>query len=542
MVITILLEPGVPITRIETEENQNKTLLMLLREQRVYVDAPCNGKGSCGKCLVQYLSGAPEAGEREIEKLSETEIKKGWRLACLSVPKGDCEVCLHLQKEKNMAVETAFSCGEKSADGEFGQTYSQSTRVDEYLKEKGTQTYNDEYGVALDIGTTTLAALLFRLPEGENLQTAVSVNHQRAYGADVISRIKAANEGNGRVLQNIIRKDILGLLEELVRKEKIRKEQIKHLIVVGNTTMCHLLLGYSCEKLGKTPFTPVDISLQKKSFQQIFDSEEYETEITVLPGISAFVGADIVSGIYSTGMCEGKESRMLLDLGTNGEMALYADGRLTVTSVAAGPALEGGNISCGMPGVPGAIAHAALFGKERMIVKTIGKQPPEGLCGTGIVDVVYELLKHHLIDENGILAEPYFAQGYPVVPGKVFFTQEDIRQVQMAKAAVCAGIELLLHHAGMEVWQVKEIFVAGGFGFALDVQKSIGIGLLPKAFRGKVTAVGNSALEGARRYLTEPDAGRSMTEMMEHTEEINLAMQKGFEEAYLKEMQFNTIF
>lgn len=528
MVITILQESGVPITRIETEENQKKPLLKLLQEQQVYVDAPCNGKGSCGKCMVQYLGGAPKASEREIEKLSEIEIEKGWRLACLSVPKGDCEVCLHLQKEKEMAVETGFSRGEKRA----------STQVEEYLREEGGQTDSDEYGVALDIGTTTLAAILVSLPAGEILQTAVSVNHQRAYGADVISRIKAANEGSGKALQNMIRKDILGLLQELARKENIGKHQMKHLVVVGNTTMCHLLLGYSCEKLGKAPFLPVDISFQEKTFLQVFENEEYEAKITVLPGISAFVGADIVAGIYSTGMRSGKESSLLLDLGTNGEMALYADGRLTVTSVAAGPALEGGNISFGMPGVPGAIAHAAFFGKERMIVKTIGKQPPEGLCGTGIVDVVYELLKHHLIDENGILAEPYFAQGYPVVPGKIFFTQEDIRQVQMAKAAVCAGIKMLLHHAGIETGQVKEVFVAGGFGFALDVEKSIGIGLLPKAFRGKVTAVGNSALEGARRYLTDPDARWSMTEMIKHTEEINLAMQKGFEEAYLKEMQF----
>lgn len=529
MVITILQEPGVPITRIETEKNQKKTLLRLLQEQRIYVDAPCNGKGSCGKCLVQYISGAPEATNEERNKLSEKEIENGWRLACQSVPDEDGEVCLYLQKQKDMAVETGFSYGEWHTDGT-------SVHKDaECIRKEGNII---EYGVALDIGTTTLAAALVSLSTGETCQTAVSVNHQRSYGADVISRIKAANEGNGHILQKIIQEDILGLLQELVRKETIEKRQIRHLVIAGNTTMCHLLLGYSCEGLGKAPFTPEDISLQEKTFQQVFDSGEYEAKITVLPGISAFVGADIVAGIYSMGMCKKEQGSMLLDIGTNGEMVLYANGHLTVTSVAAGPALEGGNISCGMPGIPGAIAHAVLFGRERMIVKTIGKQQPEGLCGTGIVDVVYELLKHRLVDENGTLKEPYFEQGYPVVPGKIFFTQEDIRQVQMAKAAVCAGIERLLCHVGLKAEQVREVFVAGGFGFALDTEKAIGIGLFPKGFRGRITAVGNSALEGAKRYLSEQNAGQDMTELAVHAGEINLAMQEGFEEAYLKEMRF----
>lgn len=534
MVITVLQESGVGSTRIETEEKQKKTLLELLREKQIYVDAPCNGRGNCGKCLVQYQSGAPEPTEREKKKLTEAQCSDGWRLACLSVPQVDCEVRLRMQKQENMAVETGFS-HENRKNVEVRTTPLQD------IERKGRkETQNDgvnDFGVALDIGTTTLAASLLRLSTGETCQNAVSVNHQRAYGADVISRIRAANEGKASPLQNCIREDILLLLQKLAAQEQIGREQIKHLVITGNTTMCHLLLGYSCENLGKAPFSPVDISLQKRTWKQVFENEEYGAEVTILPGISAFVGADIAAGIYSTNLCD-ESCTMLLDIGTNGEMALYAKGHLFVTSVAAGPALEGGNISCGMPGIMGAVSHAALFGRNRMVVKTIGNGKPEGLCGTGIIDVVYELVKHRLVDENGTLQPEFFEKGYPVVKDSIYFTQEDIRQVQMAKAAIHAGIELLLMQAGTEISRVEKVYLAGGFGTAIDVEKAMGIGLLPKEFRGKVVSVGNSALEGAKRCLLEPKAGEEMAELAERAEEINLAMKEAFQETYLGRMQF----
>lgn len=542
MVITVLREPGVVSTRIETEEEQTKTLLELLRKAQIYVDAPCNGRGNCGKCLVQYQSGAPEPTEQEKRKLSEIQCREGWRLACLSVPKVDCEVCLHMQGQENMAVETGFSHGGRKNTGVQAETGAGKRKIGSQDIESGEgeemQLWEaNDYGVALDMGTTTLAASLLCLSTGDTCRNAVSVNHQRAYGADVISRIKAANEGKATVLQSCIREDILLLLQKLTEQEQIGGEQVKHLVITGNTTMCHLLLGYSCENLGKAPFSPVDITLQKKSWKQVFENEEYRAEVTILPGISAFVGGDITAGIYSTNLC-GESCTMLLDIGTNGEMALYAKGKLLVTSVAAGPALEGGNISCGMPGVPGAVSHGALFGRNRMVVKTIGKGRPEGLCGTGIIDVVYELVKHRLVDENGTLQPEFFEKGYPVVKDSIYFTQEDIRQVQMAKAAIHAGIELLLMQAGMQLSQVEKVCLAGGFGTAIDVEKAIGIGLLPKEFRGKVIPVGNSALEGAKRCLLEPEAGEKMAELADSAEEINLAMREAFQEAYLNRMQF----
>ena len=229
---------------------------------------------------------------------------------------------------------------------------------------------------------------------------------------------------------------------------------------------------------------------------------------------------------------------MLLDIGTNGEMALFAGDRHFVTSVAAGPAFEGGNISCGMAGVSGAVSRAVLFGRNRMVVKTVGNAKPEGLCGSGIIDVVYELVKHRFVDKNGILRPEFFEKGYPVVKDSIYFTQEDIRQVQMAKAAIHAGIELLLKAAGMQLSRVERVFLAGGFGTAIDIDKAAGIGLLPTELRRKVTAVGNSALAGAKCCLLEPEAGEKMAELAKTAQEINLALQPEFEETYLKRMQF----
>lgn len=536
-------EQGTGISRIGTEGEQKKTLLELLRENGIYLDTPCNGRGSCGKCLVQYGSGAPEPAEQEKKKLAEGKLREGWRLACVSVPTEDCEILVPTQGQEEMAVETGFSCGEKK---------------------KGAVPSGQGYGVALDIGTTTLAAALIKISTGETCGNAVSVNHQRAYGADVISRIKAAREGKAAILQSCIREDVLALIEKLTAQAQIAGEQIIFLVIAGNTTMCHLLLGYSCEGLGKAPFTPVDISLQKKSWEEVFGNREYPAEVTVLPGFSAFVGADIVAGIYSTDLCgrqqtnggeilqrssgeqktsgekktSGESCALLLDIGTNGEMALFAGDRLFVTSVAAGPAFEGGNISCGMAGVSGAVSRAVLFGRNRMVVKTVGNAKPEGLCGSGIIDVVYELVKHRFVDKNGILRPEFFKKGYPVVKDSIYFTQEDIRQVQMAKAAIHAGIELLLKAAGMQLSRVERVFLAGGFGTAIDIDKAAGIGLLPTELRRKVTAVGNSALAGAKCCLLEPEAGEKMAELAKTAQEINLALQPEFEETYLKRMQF----
>lgn len=502
------------------DSTNRKNILEICREQGIYLDAPCNGNGTCGKCRVRMTEGATEPCEVEKKFLTEQEMKNGIRLACKSIPRENCVVEFPEDRAETMEIHTGF--------------YQE--RVAAGSKNKGVQT---AYGVAVDIGTTTLAAVLIESDTGKQDKTAVSVNHQRIYGADVISRIQAACYGNAEELRHCIQNDITELIRRLMESVD-NNIHISRVAIAGNTTMLHILQGFSCEGLGKAPFRVVDNSLQKKNWKEVFENDFLSAEVVILPGISSFVGADITAGIYSSGMYqESEKTVMLLDIGTNGEMVLGNKKHLLASSVAAGPAFEGGNISCGMPKIAGAVTQAMLYGKQHMVVKTMGKEPPKGICGTGIIDVMYELVRHRMVDENGVLVKEWFKEGFLVDGKTIRFTQEDIRQVQMAKAAIRAGIECLAQKYGVTLAEIDTVYIAGGFGFHLDEMKAIGIGLLPEAFRGKITAIGNSSLEGAKRVLSDTTAEDKMRQIAADTEEINLAESSDFHDLYIKNMLFS---
>ncbi|MGN0348105.1 MAG: ASKHA domain-containing protein [Roseburia sp.] len=531
MTILELREADGKIRQIEISDAE-QTLLTILRERQIYLDAPCGGKGSCGRCRVRFLSGAPAPSEKEKGRLSKEELAGGIRLACAAHLTSDCTVELLQSGQEAIAAVTGSSIRENPSAGRRKQASG-----------------SDPYGIAIDIGTTTLAASLVSLQTSEVRNTVTEVNHQRSYGADVISRIQASNEGKGEALRESIRQDLRHMVERLTEQEGIGTEALAKIVIAANTAMCHLLLGFSCENLGNTPFLPVDISLIRRSAAEVLDMnrEALRAELLIVPGISVFVGADIVAGIYETGMAEREEVALLLDIGTNGEMVIGNRNRLLATSTAAGPVFEGGGISCGVPGISGAITHVAI--KKKLWrgryafapdIETIAKKPPIGLCGTGIIDTVSELIRHGLIDENGTLAEEFFEEGFPVAGeeegSSIFFTQRDIREVQMGKAAICAGLKTLIAEYQMEP---SRIYLAGGFGTCMDVEKAIRIGLFPKSFAGKVTAVGNSSLSGAVRFLLEGEAAEKKTEAIAAaSEEMNLAMHTGFQDTYLEEMFF----
>lgn len=570
--------------RIFLQKKQNKTILELLREQGEYLDAPCSGKGTCGKCciIIEETRKTDPPKQREKEVFTERELEEGWRLSCMTVPTDDLYVCIPEIRENQIQVQMEFVRNTKMESDVQATTVICENKIEDRaqigsdgeIKPENMDTEKSVYGIAIDIGTTTLAAELISLTDEICLKTASSVNHQRAYGADVISRIRAAASGDAEKLRESILKDVRDLAETLLAGQDENVLNVSKIVIAGNTTMIHLLLGYSCVGLGAAPFTPVNLAPEDVTWGEL--NGEYEetresgdakesgvardgsdarehgyvrecghtginqtTKVQIMPGISAFVGGDITAGMMGCGMRPDK-CEMLIDIGTNGEMVLAAGDHFLVSSVAAGPAFEGGNISCGMPGVPGAVCRAVLFGKNNMVTKTIGNKPAIGLCGTGIIDVMYELVRHHIVDTQGILGEPWFEKGFPVVPGKIYFTQEDIRQVQMAKAAICAGLEVLLQKSNISYEQIKKVYVAGGFGMGLDMEKALGIGLLPIGLRGKLTPVGNSALEGAARCLTHSKESSDMQpqEIAAISHEINLADTPEFQELYLKHMQF----
>ena len=363
--------------RINIITKQEKVnLLDWLREREHYIPAYCGGKGICGKCKVRFVSNPPEPTENEKKFFSPEELEEGWRLACVTEVAGEGQIELPMAGEEEIEVETGFR-GLKEANPQID---SETTDQNHFV-------------VAVDIGTTTLAASLVDQKTKKVIKTVTSVNHQRMYGADVISRIEAANRGEGDGLQKLILKDLEYLLQNL----EVPMERTQ-LIISGNTTMEHLLQGYSCKTLGVAPYTPVDISLH-----------EYKN-MTILPGISTYVGADIVSGIVACGMNRSEKVSILVDVGTNGEMAIGNKDRILVASTAAGPAFEGGNIKCGVAGVPGAIASVNIE-NDKINLKTIGDKEAIGICGSGVVEITYELKKNKIIDETGLMVDAYFDDG-----------------------------------------------------------------------------------------------------------------------------------
>ena len=511
---------------------QQKNLLEMLQEKNEYISAPCNGNGICGKCIVRYKSGATEPTKQDREFLSEKQLEQGYRLACQSYPTEEYKVEIP-ELEETIEVLSQW----------------ENQRTEEILKNtaEGTaeKTENALYGICIDIGTTTLAALLVNLETEADCQTAVSVNHQRAYGSDVLSRISASNGGKKWEIQRCIRQDLQKLIRELLQKEKITEQQIQRIVIAGNTTMCHLLRGFSCETLGVAPFLPVDLSWMEGSAADFLGMKELDTKVVILPGISAFVGADIMAGIAKMNMHRSEGYHLLLDIGTNGEMVLGNCRHMYVTSTSAGPAFEGGNISCGMAGIPGVISHVFMEETGKAGFQVIGeadgenkkKQQAIGICGTGMIDLVYELRKHQMIDEHGTYSDLYFDTGYELA-GKVKFTQNDIREIQMAKAAIRAGVDILVKKAGIAFDEVDDCYLAGGFGTKIDIIKAAGIGLIPKELEVKTIPVGNTVLAGTKEVLLGRISKDELEKIQTMADVINLAEENDFEELYLSYMDF----
>lgn len=514
------------VSQIQGKEGEK--LLDALIRNGIYISAACGGRGKCGKCKVQMTENPTKITKEEQSYFSEEALAAGWRLACLAVLEADCSVVIESDDES--AFEVVSSCqDEKSGAAKKKEAF---------------------YEIGIDIGTTTIAINLVGGESHQICESYSAVNRQRAYGADVVSRIQASNEGKREELKHSIQKDLMDGICHVVREAGISPAQITRVVIAGNTTMGHLFMGYSCESLGVYPFTPVNIKTISGTFLELFDTMPEEAEgfanakVTLLPGITTYVGADIVAGMLYCNMDQSEKPCLLIDLGTNGEMAVGKKDRFLVTSTAAGPAFEGGNISCGMGSVQGAICNVRIDGKMIQL-NTIGKKPPVGLCGTGVIETVYELLKEELIDESGMLDEDYFDDGYELTrtpEGEpIAFTQKDVREIQLAKSAVRAGVETLLLRYGASYEDIDTVYLAGGFGYKIDLNKAVGIGLLPAELQGKIVAVGNSSLGGALASLSREDAWKRMEQIVAASEEIPLSTDKDFNQFYMDYMFFEEV-
>lgn len=535
----------------------NFSLLEQLREQNIYMNAVCSGKGSCGKCRIQMLSGVTEPDDIEHQFFDKKELAAGFRLACRTFPQNDCSIIVETFEETAFQavaeyfVEKKANMSENIYTQSMSENFRQRKSCDIQQELVYTQPISEEvYVIAIDLGTTTIAMELIEKNTGHILHTLTMLNRQRMYGADVVSRIQAANAGKGKELQDSICEDLYQGIKKLIKEYKVNPQTVKEIGIAGNTTMGHLLMGYSCKTLGVYPFTPVNIETIAKEFRELFWKQQQnegmaaldiEAKVILLPGISAYVGADIVAGILACHIDKKEKPCMLIDLGTNGEMVIGNREKILVTSVAAGPAFEGGNISCGMGSVLGAI-HKVSLEAGQIQLETIGNKGPLGLCGTGVIETVCELLKEKIVDETGMFSEEFIEDGFlleKTLDGKELrFTQKDVREIQLAKSAVRAGIETLLKHYDTTYEEIDEVFLAGGFGYEINIEKTMAIGMLPKEFQGKIKIVGNSSLGGTTKYLIEADAIERCQEMRKKVQEVELSLDTNFTDCYMKYMFF----
>lgn len=385
-----------------------------------------------------------------------------------------------------------------------------------------------QYGVALDVGTTTLAARLYGT-EGL-LAQACAPNPQRRYGADVISRIGKALEGEG-ALTVCVRAAIAALLREMAATASILPEQVDAMVITGNTAMLYLLTGRSPGCLSHAPFdtdTHFDLALTGEALELPCPG----ASVYLPPCISAFIGADVTTALLAVGVCRKGETTLLADIGTNGEMALWHRGRLTCCSTAAGPAFEGTGLSMGMPGEAGAIDHVSVQ-HGGLTAHTIGEVPPTGICGSGAVSAIAALLATEQMDDGGRLDRAPVSIAPPVV-----FTQRDMRTLQLAKSAVRSGIDALLDSKKLACRQVSALAIAGGFGSGLDVRSAAAIGLIPPLLAEKTHIWGNAALAGAAMVLHHTDLMEAARFFTHRAKVLDLNKSVAFSHHFVDNMMF----
>ena len=471
-------------------------------------EEPCGGHGKCGKCKVIARGELSEITDAEKHLLTQDELAKGVRLACLTYALGTCNIETIAEREETQIV----------GNGELPTMDLKPA----FLK----------YGVAIDIGTTTLAARLYDT-KGALLSESSRLNPQQAWGADVISRIEAALGGKGKDLAYSIRKALDEMLYELAQKVNIAPESIDGVVITGNTVMLSLLAEESVEPFSHAPFDAKRLFGETMTAEQLkLSSLVPDAKIYLPPCISAFVGADTACAILATELTKQTAPTMLADIGTNGEMALWNNGKLTVCSTAAGPAFEGVGISMGMRGAIGAIDKVTLQ-DGKLQVHVIGETEPKGICGSGLVDAIACMLDQEILDESGFLEDEPFEIKAPVT-----LTQKDIRMLQLAKSAICAGLLTLMEDEGLKPEQVARLYIAGGFGSYLNAQSAARIGLLPNELAQNAKAVGNAALAGASMLLLDQTSRDFVAAFVQNTALLELATNAVFLEEYTNRMLF----
>ena len=479
-------------------------------------DFSCAGKQTCKKCRVRITAGfenisPPGAGEREF--LSDEDIKNNIRLACMCEVFGDIRVA---SAEAGLLVHTA---GIKSRD-------------------MATDMPGGGYGVAADIGTTTVAVYLYSLETGALIAYAGAENPQRIHGADVISRINYVIEHGGlERLQQLILGCLSGLIDNICAVHDIARGSINRLAFAGNTVMQRMAAGIDPRDIAFAPFTPPDLFGYEIPAANLLDGLGAGASIYFTPAFAGYVGGDISAGIIAADIDLSDKLRLFLDVGTNGEMGLGNAAGLIFCATAAGPAFEGAHIECGTPGVPGAINNVRTAGGGLAYETIGGVMPPVGICGSGIIDACAAMLELGALDETGLIDLADGSEDFKICDG-VHITQKDIREIQLAKSAVSAGIATLLHYAGKALGDIDEVILAGGFGAHINKASACRIGLIPPELEPKIIIAGNAAGMGASAVLLNKRARARIENLREISSYVELSGDAYFMDEYVERMMF----
>lgn len=513
------------------------TIMEAARQNNIPLEGPCNGNGTCGKCLVRVEGKLNQPDSAESSRLNSRG--EGWRLACQARVLSDSRVTLSAQ----YLMQTVH--GGKTRKFAFDPVYAADPGTSERV-----------FGVAVDVGTTSIVASLNDLRNpGQELGTAASLNLQTKYGGDVLTRITFADKSPQNVikLQKAVIDGINMLLADVCRQHSIGTDEVHHITIAANTTMLHLLAGINPISLAIAPYTPVFVDYQGLSAAQLGIKAAPEAEVSLLPSLTAFVGADILAGVMALDFHEVDLPSLFIDIGTNGEIVANVNGRLAATSSAAGPALEGMSIQCGRRAEEGAMSAARIDENGELIIETIGGAPCRGICGSGLVELVAELVKAGVIQSSGAFADRENIRG-PLAERMVEFegqkaflidarsqtvlTQKDIRQVQLAKGAIAAAITILFQRLAVDLKSVEKIYIAGAFGYHLKEEALKTIGLIPPGLDAEIEFVGNTAKEGARLALLSNYAMLELTRLQKTINQVELSYAPEFQENFVEQMDF----
>jgi uncharacterized 2Fe-2S/4Fe-4S cluster protein (DUF4445 family) len=612
-----------PSVRVEPDGNsiqvaRGDALLDAVARAGVIVEAPCGGRGNCGKCLVRIIEGEAPASERCAEALSPERLAEGWRLACQIRVENDLVVEVPAERrihgerivaggaaefhklaprvfqvevsvpEPSLAdqrsdLDRLLGAGDaelSSFDPQYGFLRGLPTAVRAeggqvvvtVCRRPGTSTGRlisvapaskraRLLGVSFDIGTTTLVGELWDLAAGRRLSVASRTNPQRECGDDVISRADLASKGTAELdrLQNLVAGGMTEIIEECLVSAGASAGDVHDLMIAGNTVMAHLFFGVSPENIAQSPFAPVFTAMREAPAAALGLPCAPGARVAAMPAVSGYVGGDIVAGLMATELLDDDVGATLfIDVGTNGEMVLVHDGAAVACATAAGPAFEGARISRGMRAMSGAIEEVKFDGTD-LVCPTIDNAPARGICGTGLIDAVAVLAAVGVIDETGrMLSADELPENMPagirvrlregdagpeILLGEnsdVPLTQRDVRELQLAKAAIRAGADTLLAEAGLQASDLARVVIGGAFGSYIDRESALGIGLLPPVAVEKVSFAGNTSATGARLALLDTAVRARAEGAAREVRYLELSGRPDFQNLFAEAMMFPT--